>query len=122
MKVMLLANEAPEDFALRHDEKKREAYMGEWFAFGDALRAAGVYETGQALQEPATATVVSVRDGARKVEDGPFPDAKEQLGGVVIINVPDMKAAAEWAAKCPAAQNGFVDVRAVPFLEEGEEQ
>ena len=41
MKVMLLANEAPEDFALRDNSEKYDAYMGEWYAFGSALREAG---------------------------------------------------------------------------------
>ena len=94
----------------------------QWFAYGDAMREADVYGSGEALQEPATATVVRVRDGARRVEDGPFPDAKEQLGGFAIIDVKDMDEALKWAAKCPAAKDGFVDVRAVPFLDDGEEK
>ena len=80
MKVMLLAHEAPDDFALREDKEKLEPYMGEWYAFSAAMRDAGVYAMGEALQGPETATVVSVRDGARRVEDGPYPDTKEQLG------------------------------------------
>lgn len=121
MKVMLLANEAPEDFALRDDKKKFDAYMGEWFAFSGAMRKANVYDDGEALKEPTTATVVSVRDGTRRVEDGPYPDTKEQLGGFIIIDVPDMAAAAEWAKKCPAAKNGFVDARVIPDFETGAE-
>ncbi len=120
MKFMLLANEAPEDFALRDSLAKSNAYMGEWYAFGTALREQKVYDAGNALEPPATATVVSVRDGVRTVEDGPYPDAKEQLGGFCIIDAPDMAAAQEWAAKCPAAQNGFVEVRAVLNLHGGE--
>lgn len=120
MKVMLLAQEAPEDFALRDDQERFDAYMGEWYAFGKEMREAGVYEGGEALEAPSTATVVSVRDGVRKVEDGPYPDTKEQLGGFCIIDVPDMQSAVDWAAKCPSAKNGCVDVRAVPYLEGGE--
>ncbi len=120
MKVMLLANEAPEDFTLRDNKEKFDAYMGEWYAFGGAMKEAGVMDSGEALEPPSTATVVSVRAGVRKVEDGPFPDAKEQLGGFCIIDVPDMKSAVEWAAKCPAAKNGYIDVRPIPYLEEGD--
>lgn len=119
MKVVLLAYEAQEDFALRENKAKYEEYMGGWQAFGRAMREAGVYVEGAALHEPGSATVVTVRNGKRSVEDGPYPDTKEQLGGFVIIDVPDMKAAAEWAAKCPASKRGFVDARPVPYLDGG---
>lgn len=122
MRVLMLANEAPEDFALRdcEDKKKYDAYMGEWYAYHDSLTKKGAYLDGAALEPPSSATVVSVRNGVRKVEDGPFPDAKEQLGGFFVLEAPDMKTAAEWAAGCPAAKNGFVDVRAVMEVEGGE--
>lgn len=119
MKYMLVANEAPEDFALRDDKEKFEPYMGQWYAYGDSLTKEGIFDSGAALEQPHTATVVSVRDGVRKVEDGPFPDTKEQLGGFFIIDAPDIDTAARWAAKCPAAKTGFVDVRPVPYLNEG---
>lgn len=114
MKVMILANEAPEDFALRENEEKLGAYMEGWRAYSDALRTAGVLVDGAALQPSSAATVVSVRDGRRKVEDGPFADSKEQLGGFFLIEVPDLDAAAEWAARCPAAINGCADARIIP--------
>lgn len=118
MKVMLLANEAPEDFALREDKEKFDSYMGEWYVFSEVLEKNLGKTEGAALEGPETATVVSMRDGVRHVEDGPYPDAKEQLGGFIIIDAPNMEEAAEWAKKCPSAKNGFVDVRAVPYLEQ----
>ena len=114
MKVMILAHESPNDFALRDNKEKFDAYMGAWYAYGGSLKEAGILQSGAALEAPSTATVVSVRDGVRKVEDGPFPDTKEQLGGVFIIDVPDRDKAVEWASKCPAAENGFVDARIIP--------
>ncbi len=120
MKVMLLANESPEDFSLREDKPEFDAYMGEWYAFSEEMSKAGLTQSSAALEQPSSATVVSVRDGKRKVEDGPFPDTKEQLGGFFIIDAPDLETASKWAAKCPAAKNGFVDVR--PILDfEGSE-
>lgn len=116
MKLLLLASEAPEDFALRENKEKFASYMGEWYAFSEAL--GGVSQGGAALQPPSTATVVSVRDGVRHVEDGPYPDAKEQLGGFFIIDAADLDEGAQWAAKCPAAKNGHVDVRVIPTAEE----
>jgi hypothetical protein len=56
-----------------------------------------------------------VKDGQRQVQDGPFADTKEQLGGYVIIETPSLDTALEWAARCPAAAQGAVEVR--PVLE-----
>lgn len=121
MKAMLLAFEPPEDFALRRADKKTfDAYMGEWFAYSEAMTKAGVIRGGAALKEPETATVVSIENGKRRVEDGPFADAKEQLGGYFILEVANLDEAARWAALCPAAKSGRVDVRAIPDYGQGE--
>ena len=121
MKAMLLAYEPPGDFALRRADKHTfDAYMGEWFAYSEAMTKAGVIRGGAALKEPETATVVSVESGKRRVEDGPFADAKEQLGGYFILEVANLDEAAGWAAKCPAAKSGRVDVRAIPDYGQGE--
>lgn len=45
------------------------------------------------------------------MQDGPYADAKEQLGGYVVLEVPDLDKALEWAARCPAASTGVVEVR-----------
>ena len=50
--------------------------------------------------------------------DGPYVDSKEQLGGYYIIDVPDLDAALAWAARCPGAFHGVVEVR--PFWDEVE--
>lgn len=121
MKVMLLAWETPEEFS-RRDKPEPEftAYMGEWFAFSQGLAEKNPVDAGAALQPPETATTVSIRDGKRLVEDGPFPDTKEQLGGFFILDAPDLDTAAEWAKACPSANDGHVDVRVLPYLETGE--
>ena len=122
MKIMVLANEGPEDFALRDETGEAyDAYMGEWYVFSDVLKSGASIEMGAALEGPAAATVVSVRDGKRLIEDGPYPDTKEQLGGFFMIDAPDMETAVTLSAKCPAVKHGFVDVRAVPYLEENKE-
>ena len=120
MKIMILANEAPEDFALREDKEKSGAYLDAWRAYGASLRDAGVLLSGAALEAPSAATVVSVRNGVRTDEYGPFPDTREQLGGFFVGECTDVEAAARWAATCPAARNGFVDVRVVPDYASGE--
>ncbi len=52
-----------------------------------------------------------VANGKSQVLDGPYADSKEQLGGYYIIDVPDLDAALSWAARCPAASHGLVEVR-----------
>ena len=58
-----------------------------------------------------TATTLRVRDGQRLLQDGPFADTKEQLGGYFVIDVPNLDAALGWAQRCPAVEFGAVEVR-----------
>jgi len=71
----------------------------------------GIFVAGAGLGSPQTATMVSVRNGKRQVHDGPYAETKEFLGGFVIIDVPNLDAALEWAARNPAAADAFVEVR-----------
>ena len=62
-------------------------------AYVQAMHASGVVKSGAGLQEPGTGTTVRVVDGKRRVQDGPFADTKEQLGGFFVIDVPDLDTA-----------------------------
>lgn len=117
MKYLLLIHESEAAFAARDhaDNTIRNGYWGAWMAYSKAMAA--VTANGLALQAPETATRVSVRDGKRRIEDGPFVDTKEQLGGYFVVEVPDVAAAVEWAAKSPAASDGVMEVRTIPDLE-----
>ena len=66
---------------------------------------------GTGLQPPSLATTIRLRAGKRQVQDGPFADTKEQLGGYYVIEVPGLDQALDWAARCPSATNGSVEVR-----------
>jgi hypothetical protein len=112
MTYMMLICETDADFAARTDEH-RDAFWGAWRAYHQALVQAGVIVGGNALQPPATGATVRVRDGRRQVEDGPFADTKEQVGGFILLDVPSLEAALDWAARCPAAATGAVEVRPV---------
>ena len=107
MKYVLLIHSSPESFARQRDPALAAAGQ----AYGAALNAAGVFVGGAGLGSPQSATSVTVRDGKRQVQDGPFADTKEYLGGFVVIEVPDLDAALEWAAKHPAAAESRVEVR-----------
>jgi hypothetical protein len=113
MQFMLILNETPEEFARRADPVEAGAYWGGWNAFIGAMAQAGVIVKGDGLQGPHTATTLRIRDGKRMVEDGPYADTKEQLGGYFVIDVPDLDAALEWAAQAPSALTASVEVRPV---------
>lgn len=87
--------------------------MPAWIAYTEALAKAGILRGGEELASPDEAAVIRVRNGARNVEDGPYADTKEQLGGFFLIEVEDRQAAMEWAARCPAAATGAVELRPV---------
>lgn len=113
MQYMLLLNKSAEELAKRNHPDHAGTYLGGWTAFIGAMAQAGVIVKGDGLQGPHTATTLRLRDGKRLVEDGPFADTKEQLGGYFVIEVADLDAALEWAAKAPSALTASVEVRPV---------
>ena len=90
-------------------EKGVAAYM----AYSEALVAAGAMKGSNRLQPGSAATTVRITNGKSQVLDGPYIDSKEQLGGYYLIDVPDLDAALSWAARCPGAGHGVVEVRPV---------
>jgi hypothetical protein len=82
-------------------------------SFAEALAKAGAMKDSGRLQPSSTATRVTNAGGKARVMDGPFADTKEQLGGYFLIDVPNLDDALKWAARCPAANHGVVEVRPV---------
>jgi hypothetical protein len=113
MQYILLLNEPETEFAKRNNPDFAAEYWGGWNAFIGAMAQAGIIVKGDGLQSPHTATTVRIRDGKRLVQDGPFADTKEQLGGYFVIEVPDLESALEWAARSPSASYASVEVRPV---------
>ena len=72
---------------------------------------AGVIVGGAGLKSVATATTVKVTPSGRTVHDGPFAETREQLGGIYMIDVPDLDAAIDWAKKLPIAKTGSIEIR-----------
>lgn len=93
----------PEDWA-----REKEVYG----AYISALQEAGVFVDTDWLHPADTATTVTLKDGEKRIQDGPFADTKETLGGFFAIDVPDLDAALAWAEKCPAAKTGKIEIRA----------
>ena len=90
--------------------------MAAYLAYTEALGQAGVLEGGKRLQPVRTARTVRSRNGKASVTDGPFAETKEVLGGFYMIDVPDLDSALAWAARCPGAAHGSIEVR--PLWEE----
>jgi hypothetical protein len=112
MKYMLLIyqNEAEAQGA---SEKQMSEMMGAYTAYTKAMRDSGAFVAGDPLQPSTTATTVRLENGRSKVLNGPYAETKEQLGGYYLIDVPDLDAALSWAARCPGAQGGTLEVRPI---------
>lgn len=108
--LMLYAEESGWD---KMTPEQQQQGMAAYMAYTEALRTAGVLKGGNRLRPISTATTVRVANGKTQVLDGPYADTKEQLGGYYLIDVPDLDAALSWAARCPGAGHGTVEVRAV---------
>lgn len=112
MKYMLLiyGNEAAAQTANKADMEQMLAAYG---AYSEALQKAGVMVDGNRLQRAASATTVRTNGSKTNVLDGPYAETKEQLGGYYMIDVPDLDAALSWAARCPGASHGAIEVRPI---------
>jgi hypothetical protein len=89
----------------------QERGVAAYQAYTEALKQAGVLKGSNRLHQSSTATTVRVADGRSQVLDGPFIDSKEQLAGYFLIDVPDLDVAIAWAARCPGASHGVIEVR-----------
>jgi hypothetical protein len=113
MQYALLFHESQADFDKREHPEQSGPHWGAWGAYIQAIEAAGIIVSGAGLLPPQTGTNVRLRDGKREVHDGPYPESKEMLGGFFIIEVPNLDAALEWAARSPSASYGTTEVRPV---------
>src|SRR5688572_21877956 len=107
----ILMTYVQEDGWSRLTKAQQEQGMAAYMAYGEALTKAGVFRSTNRLGPSSAATTVRIADGKPQVLDGPYADSKEQFGGYFIIDVPDLDAAIAWAARCPAADHGVVEVR-----------
>lgn len=101
-------------------QQEIDAEMGEYWAYEKAVTEAGVKVASEALYDVSAATTVRVRGGQRSVTDGPFAETREILGGYYVLDVPDLDAALDWAARCPGATRGSIEVRPIMVFEEPE--
>ena len=93
--------------------EQQEQGVAAYRAYTEALTQSGAFKGANRLKSTSAATTVRVADGKSKVMDGPYAELKEQLAGYYLIDVPDLDTAISWAARCPAANHGAVEVRPV---------
>jgi hypothetical protein len=98
-------------------QSEHEQAVAAYHAYTEALSKGGVLAGRNRLQPSSAATTVRVADGKSQVLDGPYAETKEQLGGYYLIDVPDLDSAIAWAARCPGANHGIVEVRPVWIYE-----
>ena len=84
----------------------------------EETKAAGAWVFNGGLHPPSSATVVRVQGEDVLVTDGPYLEGKEHIGGVLIVDAPDLDAALEWSRKAARAIGLPIEVR--PFQEEAE--
>ena len=110
MQYMLLIHSAERD-PTTMPPAEMQSLLGAYRAYTEAMKEAGVWVSGEPLKSAASGTTVRVRDGKTQVLDGPYAEAKEQLAGYYLIDTPDLDGALAWAARCPGAGYGTMEVR-----------
>src|SRR6478672_5686081 len=110
MKYLLMIYSDERAFEAMGEEERHEIYAAYDELMKD-LAAKGHMLGGDELAPTSTATTVQVRGGERLVTDGPFAETKEQLGGYFLIDVDDLDAAIDIAARIPSVQSGSIEVR-----------
>ena len=109
---MLLILEDPAQRGTRTETQGREVF-DRMLKFADDLKSRGKLKAVESLSSPgAGAARVQVREGAARLVDGPFAEAKEMVGGFFLVEAADRDEAIAIARECPAAQWATVEVRA----------
>lgn len=108
--LLLYANESEWD---KLTPAQQEQGVAAYEAYRRALKEAGALVGANRLRNASSATTVRIKDGKTQVLNGPYADSREQLGGYFLIEAPDLDAALSWAARCPGASHGTVEVRPI---------
>ncbi len=118
MKYVLLVY-GDENAAANMPAEAMQAFMGEYAAYTTKIQTNGIRKTGEAFQPTTTATTVRMQEAKKVTTHGPFAETKEQLGGFYLIECENLDEAIEWAAKCPDARFGSIEVRPVMEYNQG---
>ena len=109
----LLLIYANEDAVLNAPKETVNEIMAAYRAYIEAMKKTGAWVASSRLRPTSEATTVRISNGKKSVLNGPFAETKEQLGGFLLIEAPDLDAALSWAARCPGAAHGSIEVRPI---------
>lgn len=109
--MLIYSKEVPQD---QVSPEEWGQVMAEYNAYTAMLKSNGVNDDGgEALHDTNTAKSVRIRNGQTRITDGPFAETQEALGGFYILDCKDMDQAISYAAKCPGAKSGTIEIRPV---------
>jgi hypothetical protein len=112
MKYLLLIYNNPATYEAM-PEQERNAIFADVDRIMDELTRSGEFVGGQGLADPSQSKTVRVRDGVPAVTDGPYVEAKEQMGGYLIVDCETAERAVEIAASWPDAKYFALEVRPI---------
>jgi hypothetical protein len=112
MQDLLMLHADENGWSKMTETEQKQGYAA-YMAYTEALKKAGVYVGSNRLRPVSSATTVKIANGKQQVLDGPYADSKEQLGGYYLVEAPDLDGAIAWAARCPGASHGTIEVRPV---------
>jgi len=112
MRYLALIYQEEQDMATM-DPTQADSQTAAYDEFTKAVRDAGVFRAGEALQPTSAATTVRVRDGRTLTTDGPFAETREALGGFYLLDCQNLDEAIEWAAQIPGARYGSIELRPI---------
>ena len=95
------------------DPTEKREFDRESLGYDEKLMAGGKFIHAEALQSPSSASLVKIRNGRMSVTDGPYAEAKEQMGGFILIDASDRADAIAIAAGIPLARLGTIEVRPI---------
>jgi len=92
-------------------ESEREIFIKDSFAYDKVLRRDGHFVRLEALQSARTAKILRHQNGKVSITDGPYAETKEQLGGILLLDAPDLNHAAELMSKHPGIRVAIFEIR-----------
>jgi hypothetical protein len=112
--LLIYANQSAwEQFSFEERAQLRAEQIPDWIAAMEELGKADPDMKGYELDEGKTAKVVRVRDGEPIITDGPFAETKEIIGGLFVLDLPDLDEAIRMASLVPTAKYGSLEIRPI---------